>query len=303
MKAVEKEEHCIWRDTVGNISRIKCQSLCTTNSNSPVWILTLQTGFRKQRTSQKLKKNTRKPLSVERLRRWWWRVYSSFLLASSVFFRCFSTLFLNMQTLLWHPYSNWNLINEQFSNVCSSLFISFSRLSSLGRIFGSPIKCSEEGFVGPSSTKGQLYWHQSDICQNKDFKIPIPSLALCLTVAGCISPFSGIFLILTIRSRCFSFSIVAAIKLQGDRATPALVPAPPSLQIGCHPHLLLHLSLQHALQVQLILHDPSATITLNSLMTHKQPTSLYCLLFKGEQLIYLWTLILCCHFAYASKTY
>ena len=87
--------------------------------------------------------------------------------------------------------------------------------------------------------------------------ITIPSLALCLAVAGCVSPFSGLFLIFTIRSRCKPFTNLCVEKcfsfpplcVQGDGPTPDVVSAPPPVQNNLPHRLLLHLSLQHALQV------------------------------------------------------
>ena len=95
----------------------------------------------------------------------------------------------------------------------SFIVFMFLFLSSLGLIFGSRIMLSEEEFLEHSSTTGKgraqrrFADHNSQLLNVSIHFLDILSLALCLVVAGCVSPFSGIFFLFTVRSRFFQQQI------------------------------------------------------------------------------------------------
>ena len=92
----------------------------------------------------------------------------------------------------------------------SFIVFMFLFLSSLGLIFGSRIMLSEGEFLEHSSTTGkgraQRRFADHNFHPHLHF-LDILSLALCLVVAGCVSPFSGIFFLFTVRSRFFQQQI------------------------------------------------------------------------------------------------
>ena len=92
----------------------------------------------------------------------------------------------------------------------SFIVFMFLFLSSLGLIFGSRIMLSEGEFLEHSSTTGkgraQRRFADHNFQHHLHF-LDILSLALCLVVAGCVSPFSGIFFLFTVRSRFFQQQI------------------------------------------------------------------------------------------------
>ena len=136
----------------------------------------------------------------------------------------FETFFYIAYIIGWHSLASQSYITIDIK-ILQFISVSIYRFSSCvesanclvchllvpsrGQTSGFHIKLSRGGFPQPSSTIGfflQIMINQS--IQNLGISdklsqcfIFLPSLALCLAVAGCVSPFSGIFFLFTVTSR------------------------------------------------------------------------------------------------------